>query len=99
MIISVEFNISGLNFPSTENISYGYDDSELNGVKYYTNNSKSNGTFLEVCIESWSRFHILVESKAAQISLASSGRLTRRTVHIEFKILPVYIYKAFNDFQ
>ena len=32
MIISVEFNISGLNFPSTENISYGYDDSELNGV-------------------------------------------------------------------
>ena len=30
--ISVEFKLSGLNFTSTENISYGYDDSELNGV-------------------------------------------------------------------
>ena len=32
MYISVEIILSGLPFQSTENISYGYDDSELNGV-------------------------------------------------------------------
>ena len=29
--ISVEIILSGLPFQSTENISYGYEDSELNG--------------------------------------------------------------------
>ena len=32
MYISVEIILCGLPFQSTENISYGYDDSELNGV-------------------------------------------------------------------
>ena len=32
MYISVEIILSGLPFQSTENISYGYEDSELNGV-------------------------------------------------------------------
>ena len=31
--ISVEIILSGLPFQSTENISYGYEDSELNGVE------------------------------------------------------------------
>ena len=32
MYVSVEIILSGLPFQSTENISYGYEDSELNGV-------------------------------------------------------------------
>ena len=32
MYVSVEIILSGLPFQSTENISYGYDDSELNGL-------------------------------------------------------------------
>ena len=39
MYISVEIILSGLPFQSTENISYGYEDSELNGVEVYTINS------------------------------------------------------------
>ena len=36
MYVSVEIILSGLPFQSTENISYGYDDSELNGVGIFT---------------------------------------------------------------
>ena len=47
MYISVEIILSGLPFQSTENISYGYDDSELNGVNRLTldQNLHQSGNF------------------------------------------------------
>ena len=50
MYVSVEIILSGLPFQSTENISYGYEDSELNGVFYRPNFSFHlfNALFLKV---------------------------------------------------